>query len=33
VRFSVGWNSSGADVDALRTHLRPTIEALRSLAG
>jgi cysteine desulfurase len=33
LRFSVGWNSSGADVDALRTHLRPTIEALRSLAG
>ena len=32
LRFSVGWNSSGADVDALRTHLRPTIEALRSLA-
>lgn len=33
LRFSVGWNSSGADVDALRTHLRPTIESLRSLAG
>ncbi|MBU6329343.1 MAG: cysteine desulfurase [Acidobacteria bacterium] len=33
LRFSVGWNSSGADVVALRTHLAPIIAGLRALAG
>jgi cysteine desulfurase len=33
LRFSVGWNSTGADVDALRTHLAPIIAGLRELAG
>ncbi|NCY15182.1 MAG: cysteine desulfurase [Actinobacteria bacterium] len=33
LRFSVGWNSTGADVDALRTNLAPIIDGLRALAG
>jgi cysteine desulfurase len=32
LRLSVGWNSTSADVDALRTHLAPIIETLRALA-
>ncbi len=33
LRFSVGWNSSSDDVDALRTHLEEVIAGLRALAG
>jgi len=32
LRFSVGWNSTSADVDALRSHFAPIIETLRALA-
>jgi cysteine sulfinate desulfinase/cysteine desulfurase-like protein len=32
LRFSVGWNSTSVDVDALRSHLAPIIETLRALA-
>jgi cysteine desulfurase len=32
LRFSVGWNSTDADVDALRSQFAQTIETLRALA-